>query len=106
VTAAAGALRTEDASLTLLRGDPPAWVERWVIVLAAGEALAGDALAWPTAIAVLEHGSIVLEQAGGERLSLDEGAVFFLAGLRLVAIRNDGLGRAVIACAGRRATLL
>ena len=91
-----------DATVSLLRGDPPAWLERWVIVVAAGETLAGAALAWPAAIVVLEHGAVVLEHAGGGRLCLDEGAVFCVAGLRLRAIRNEGSQAAVIACARRR----
>jgi hypothetical protein len=49
-----------------------------------------------------EHGSIVLEHAGGEQLCLVEGAVFTVAPMRLLAIHNAGREPAVIALGRRR----
>ena len=87
---------------TLLRAPLPAWLERRLVVVGPGAErryVAGD---WRDAIAVLEQGSIKLELATGARLRLDERAVFSLAHMALVAIRNDGPDTAVIALGARR----
>jgi hypothetical protein len=64
---------------TLLRTGLPAWLDRRMEVLGPGAKRPNRADDRRDAVAVLEHGSIVLEHAGGEQLRLVEGAVFTVA---------------------------
>ncbi len=93
MTAATG----PDAAVTLLRAGLPAWRERRVVALEPGSTLPYVAADWQDALVVVEHGSVVLDASGGARVRLEEGAVLCLAGLGLIALRNDGPGRAVVA---------
>jgi hypothetical protein len=86
--------------VTLLGRPLPGGVERHVHVLAAGRTLECRDDRWRTVLAVVEHGCVELVAPGGDRLRLAEGAVFTLAGLGPVAVRNVGSGSAVIATAG------
>ena len=86
--------------VTLLGRRLPDGVERRVHVLAAGRTLQCRDDCWRTVLAVVEHGCVELVAPGGARLRLAEGAVFTLARLGPVAVRNVGNGSAVIATAG------
>jgi hypothetical protein len=92
-----------DEAVTLLRRGIPAWLERRLVVIAPGATLGAAAMDWSGALVVLEHGSVVLEAVGGERLALAEGAVFCVAEREVVAIHNDGRTSAVLAV-GKRAS--
>jgi hypothetical protein len=57
---------------------------------------------WRNAIVVVERGEIELECVTGSRQRLARGAVLWLAGLPLRALRNPGLERAVVVAVSRR----
>lgn len=67
----------------------------------------GATLAWrpdrvrARCLATLEHGGVELVARTGARLRLEEGAVFWLPTEDLAAIRNVGVGAAVIATVRR-----
>lgn len=86
--------------VTLLGRRLPPGVEREVHVIAEGRALDCRDGRWRTVLAVVEHGCVELVTPGGARLRLTDGAVFTLARLGPVDIRNAGAGSAVIATAG------
>lgn len=90
-------------SFTLLRQGLPAWLERRVVRIESGARVPYVGADWRGALAVLEHGSVVLVALGGERLRVDEGAVLCLAGLPLATVDNERNGPAIIAPARRRA---
>jgi hypothetical protein len=95
-----GAVAAATAALSLLgRPLPPAFALR-VVTLAPGGDRAFAPAEWHDAVAVVERGSIELEDAGGARLRLERGAVLAPAGLR---IRNPGREPAVLALVRRRA---
>jgi hypothetical protein len=87
--------------VTLLRAGLPRWLERRVVVIPPGGALAYAAEDWLHALAVVEEGSVVLDGACGRSVRLEQGAVFSLGGGKLTAIRNDTADAAVIATARR-----
>ena len=51
---------------------------------------------------VLEHGELDLELAGGGRCHLRQGAVIWLTGLPLLALRNRGSEPALLVATSRR----
>ncbi len=87
--------------VTLLRAGMPPWLERRIVVVPPGGALDCAAGGWCDAIAVVEEGSVVLHDAAGRSLRLEQGAVFCLTG-DVVEIRNDTADTAVVATARRR----
>jgi len=90
--------------VTLLGRRLPEGVERQVHVLADDETLDCRDDRWRTVLAIVEHGCVEVVTRGGAGLRLPDGAVFTLARLGPVAIRNVGTGSAVIATAGPTAT--
>jgi hypothetical protein len=89
------------STVTLLRASLPGWLERRVVVIPPGGVHAYARGDWRDAIAVVEDGSVVLQDAAGGSLRLAEGAVFCL-GCQVVEIRNETRDAAVIATARRR----
>jgi hypothetical protein len=61
-----------------------------------------DELEWRDALVVLARGELELESIDGGRLRLRRGAVLWLAGLSLRALRNPGAGVARLVAISRR----
>jgi hypothetical protein len=66
------------------------------VAVAPGCALAYDEADWRGALVVVERGRIELEGMGGGRRTFERGAVLWLVGLSLRALRNHGPERAVM----------
>lgn len=67
-----------------------------MVTLAPGTARAYDPAEWAGALVVLARGRVELEACDGQRIVLARGAIFWLAGLSLRAIRNCGDDAAVL----------
>jgi hypothetical protein len=80
---------------------PPAFEVRAVAVAPGGER-AYDETEWRDAIVVVERGEVELECRGGSRRRFGRGAVLWLAGLPLLALRNRGSEPALLAAVSRR----
>jgi hypothetical protein len=74
---------------------------RMVSIRAYGE-LAYEPSAWTGALVVVEAGEVELECHSGDCARFGEGAVLFLEGLPLRAVRNTGRGPALLSAASRR----
>ena len=57
---------------------------------------------WRDSIVVVARGAIELECLGGSRYALERGAVLWLVGLPLRALRNGGADTAVLVAFSRR----
>lgn len=79
----------------------PAFALR-IVVVAPGRSRAYDATEWRGAIVVVERGAIELEGLGGSRRRFGRGAVVWLAGLPLRALRNRGREPLVLVAVSRR----
>ena len=84
----------------LAGGRPPAFDAR-AVVLAPGEARPYEAAEWEGALVVVEQGEIELRCAGGDR-RLGPGAVLWLDGLGLRALRNPGAEPTLLVAVSRR----
>ncbi|QYG91923.1 hypothetical protein HC251_05360 [Iamia sp. SCSIO 61187] len=73
-----------------------------VVILAPGEARPYVAAEWTDALVVVADGAVELEGLGGERRRLARGAVLWLVGLPLRAVRNESHHPAVIVAVSRR----
>jgi hypothetical protein len=58
---------------------------------------------WRDALVVVESGAVLLECADGGRRPFATGAVLWLTGLDVVALRNEGCEPAVLVAVSRRA---
>jgi hypothetical protein len=96
-----GALDREPLSL-LGRRLMPGFAMR-VAVVGPGGSRAYDEAEWRDAIVVVEYGEIVLESRGGDSYRFGRGAVLWLEGLSLLALRNPGPEAAVLVAVSRRA---
>jgi hypothetical protein len=73
-----------------------------VVTIAPRSARPCDESEWRDALVVVEHGQVVLER-GGDRRVFGQGAVFWLAGLDVVALRNeDDVEDVVLVAVSRR----
>ena len=81
---------------------PSAFVRREVVLMPyAGRAyLAAE---WRDALVIVEHGALELVGLSGTRRRLDPGAVLWLSGLPLRALRNPGPASTTLAGISRRA---
>jgi hypothetical protein len=80
---------------------PPAFVQREV-VLAPGAERAYVAAEWRGALVIVEQGSLELVGLNGTRRRLECGAVLWLSGLPLRALRNPGTVRTSIVGISRK----
>jgi hypothetical protein len=74
---------------------------REVTVAAGGERIYDEA-EWRDAVVVVARGEIELECLGGTRQCFERGAVLWLFGLPLRALRNGGADSAVLLAVSRR----
>lgn len=80
----------------------PRTFELRLLALAPGGAHVHDAAAWLAAIVVVERGEIELECSSGTRFRFRRGAVLWLSGLPLRALRNPGLEQTLLVGVARR----
>jgi quercetin dioxygenase-like cupin family protein len=73
-----------------------------VVTVAPGTSLAYRSEEWRDALVVVESGEVVLECLEEGRRRFPAGAVLWLAGLRLVALHNEGHEAAVLVAVSRR----
>ncbi len=73
-----------------------------MVALAPGEELELEPGEWHDALVVLEAGALELEGRAGTRRRVASGAVLWLAGLPLRAVRNVGRHPAVLVAVSRR----
>ena len=85
-----------------LPGQPPPAFARHEVVLAPGDVRAYLAAEWRDALVVVEQGTLELVGVSGTRRRLERGALLWLAGLPLRALRNPGPSRTVIVGISRR----
>jgi hypothetical protein len=95
-----GALDREPLSF-LERRLMPGFAMR-VAVVGSGSSRTYDASEWRDAIVVVEYGEIVLESRSGDSYRFGRGAVLWLEGLSLLALRNPGPEPAVLVAVSRR----
>ena len=76
-------------------------LRRTTVMIAPGESWRCDAAVWEDAIVVVEAGTIAVECHGGTTREFETGAVLFLAGLPLRALRNFGAETAVLVSVAR-----
>lgn len=74
-----------------------------VVTMAPGTSLPFRGEDWRDALVVVERGAVVLECVDEGRRRFPTGAVLWLAGLRLVALHNEGSEPAVLVAVSRRA---
>lgn len=74
--------------LGLCPGSLPPGFRRWQVLLPPGSERAYDEAVWRDAIVLVEEGQIELVCLAGRRCRFERGAIVFLAGLPLRAIRN------------------
>ena len=91
----------EPDELTVLGRPVPASFDVRVVVVGPGCVRPYDADEWRGALVVIDRGAIELESLAGGRRRLRRGAVLWLAGLSLRAIRNPGDEPAVLAAVSR-----
>ena len=72
------------------------------VAVAPGATRAYDEADWHGALVVVERGRIELEGLSASRLSLERGAVLWLAGLPLRALHNHGVEPTVMVTFTRR----
>jgi hypothetical protein len=89
--------------LTLWRDGLPPWLARDHVAIPPGAPCACTDPEWRDALAVVEHGTIVLASRGGGELVLAQGAVFSLAGLEGATLRSAGATPALVSRGRRRA---
>jgi len=63
---------------------------RAVVTISAGQVYPFRAAEWADMIILVECGTVELELCSGERRELGPGAIFWLAGLPMLALRNAG----------------
>jgi hypothetical protein len=88
---------------SLLAQNLPSWLQREIVRIPPRGTLDYESVTWRGALAVLEHGSVMLSTAGGAYLDLDQGAVVCLDRIRVATIRNTGSEPAVIVVVRRAA---
>jgi hypothetical protein len=81
----------------------PAGFALRVVAVPPGDELAYVAGDWSDAVVVVEHGEVELECLAGGRRAFACGAVLWLAGMPLRALRNPGPEPAVLSAVSRRA---
>jgi hypothetical protein len=79
----------------------PPWARARLVALAPGEERAYTEAEWRGALVVVERGTIELECVVGRRWRFEQGAVLWLAGLPLRALRNAGSGPALLSAVSR-----
>ncbi|MCO1653563.1 cupin domain-containing protein [Pseudonocardia humida] len=77
--------------------------DKRVVTVAPGARRPYRAEEWRDALVVVESGEVQLECADGGRRAFATGAVLWLAGLGLVALRNESREPAVLVAVSRRA---
>ncbi|WP_214407341.1 hypothetical protein [Pseudonocardia lacus] len=77
--------------------------DKRVVTLGPGDTRPYRAEEWDDALVVVERGEVLLECADGGARRFAEGAVLWLAGLGLLALRNEGREPAVLVAVSRRA---
>ena len=83
--------------------DPlPAAFRRRVVSIPPRSEIPYVAAAWADALVVVERGSLEVEGRCGGRRSFECGAVLWLAGLPVSALRNPGAATTVLAAVTRR----
>jgi quercetin dioxygenase-like cupin family protein len=85
-----------------MRGRLPASFDVRVVGVAPGCERAYEEAEWRDALVVVDRGEIELECLGGSRRRLSRGAVLWLSGLPVRALRNRGPERAVLVAVSRR----
>jgi hypothetical protein len=88
--------------LSFLGDAPPAAFRRRLVVVAPGRDRAYLAGEWRDALVVVERGVLELESLSGRRAQFGPGAVLWLAGLPIRALRCAGTEPAVLAAVSRR----
>jgi hypothetical protein len=90
-----------DGRLSFLDKSLPPGFEFRLVPLAPGGTRPYDEAEWRGAIVVVERGEVELECAGGERLRLGRGAILWLSGLPILALRNSGSEPVVLSAVWR-----
>ena len=73
-----------------------------VVALPPGTIRPYDESEWSDALVVVECGAVVLECRGGTRRAFGTGDVIWLTGMGVLALHNEGAGRAVLVAVSRR----
>ena len=87
--------------LSFLQMPLPRGFELRLVDIAAGSEIPYDPVAWDDALVVVEAGEVELECTAGGRRAFGTGAVMFLTGLPLRALRNRGPQAALLAAVSR-----
>lgn len=90
-----------DEPLTFRGRTLPAGFVRRVVVIEPGALHPFVAAEWDDSLVVVERGTVLLERGGGRRHVIHEGDVLWLAGLRLLGLRNGGGSPAVVVAIAR-----
>ncbi|HZG92804.1 MAG TPA: hypothetical protein VEZ42_21545 [Pseudonocardia sp.] len=103
-TSAAGPAHPDGdaAPVSFLHGRLSSAFTRRVVTLEPGGSRPYRSADWADALVVVEGGELVLECTEGGRRRFPAGAVLVLAGLRLLALHNEGPGPAVLVAVSRR----
>jgi hypothetical protein len=89
--------------LPFLRGAVAPGLERRTMTLAPGASRPYRANEWRGALVVVDGGALELQWLDGRRERLGSGAVLWLAGLPLRALRSAGQGPVTVVALSRRA---
>ena len=72
-----------------------------VVTVAPGAHLAYDEEEWRDALVVVECGEVVLECQDGGRRPFGSGDIFWLTGMGVIALHNEGAGNVVLVAVSR-----
>jgi hypothetical protein len=89
-------------SLTFVGRPLPGWLDVRLSAIPCGEVRAFVDAEWRCALVVVERGVLELEGIAGQRRRFEQGAVLWLDGLPLRALRNGGDEPTVLSAVRRR----